>query len=167
MSNNDELRHDLLARIEARRSAVTQFLQQNRPSVRRWSTVTITLSSLAAVFTAGPAIGGENFAGGVQNLLGLSSDSSVWRTLCLLALLVSVGAAVMTNLAKPHEAAVNRLTRAEAAKAELEGLETLLQFGHLSLEDGAKLFHEYSTKIPFVDDVPAVSGGGTRAWPAA
>ena len=163
MSDNDRMRQDLLARIEDRQVAVGQFLQKSRPGIRRRSNVTITLSSLAAVFTAGPAIGGENFSGGMQKLFGLASDSYVWRTLCLLALLVSVGAAVMTNLAKAHEAAINRLTTAEAAKAELEGLATLVQFGHLSTEEGVKLFHQYSTKIPFVDDMPALAGRSARS----
>jgi hypothetical protein len=152
MAESNEQRRDLMARIEARRTGAVLYLRRNRPSIRRRANVTIILSSLAAVFTAGPAIGGENFAGAVQDALHLSSDSYVWRTLCLLALLVSIGAALMTNLAKSHEASLNRLTTAEAAKAELEGLTSLLEYGHLSLEDAAKLFHEYSVKIPFVDD---------------
>jgi MFS family permease len=159
MSDDDVLRRDLLSRIDTRQTAVNQFLRTNRPGIRRRANLTIMLSSLAAVFTAGPALGGENFSGGIQKIFGLSSDSYVWRTLCLLALLVSVGAAVMTNLAKSHEATLNRLTTAEAAKAELEGLATLVQFGHLSVEEAAKLFHHYSTKIPFVDDAPALAGG--------
>jgi MFS family permease len=159
MTDDDVLRRDLLSRIDTRRTAVSHFLRTSRPGIRRRANVTIALSSLAAVFTAGPALGGETFAGGMQKILGLSSDSYGWRTLCLLALLVSVGAAVMTNLAKSHEAALNRLTTAEAAKAEFEGLATLVEFGHLSVEEAAKLFHQYSTKIPFVDDAPALPSG--------
>jgi hypothetical protein len=163
MGDHDEKRRDLMERIEARRSGAARFLRENRPGIRRRANITIVLSTLAAVFTAGPAIGGENFAEGVQDTLGLASDSYVWRTLCLLALLVSVGAAVMTNLAKSHEAALNRLSTAEAAKAELEGLSTLVKYGHLSLEEAVKLFHQYSVKIPFVDDAPVATGGSTRA----
>jgi len=162
MDENEELRRNLLARIEARRSAVAVFLRENRPVIRRRANITIVLSVLAAVFTAGPAIGGENFAGAIKNMFGLASDSVVWRTLCLFALLVSVGAAVMANLAKSHEAASNRLTTAEAAKAELEGLAALVEFGHLSLEDAVKLFHSYSVKIPFIDDLPVLAADGRR-----
>ena len=54
---------------------------------------------MSALATAGPALGGEPFAQNVQNLLALQSDSYVWRILCLLALLVSVGGAVLTKLA--------------------------------------------------------------------
>jgi hypothetical protein len=162
MTETNQQRRDLLTRIEARRYGAALYLRQNRPSIRRRANVTIILSSLAAVFTAGPAIGGENFAGAVQNALHLSSDSYVWRTLCLLALLVSIGAAIMTNLAKSHEAAINRLTTAEAAKAELEGLSSLIEFGHLSLDDAAKLFHDYSVKIPFVDDAPVADSSSAQ-----
>ena len=61
------------------------FLRTNRPRTRRRATITIVFSSLAAVFTAGPAVGGETFAEGAERL-GLASDSYVWRTLCLLTL---------------------------------------------------------------------------------
>jgi hypothetical protein len=163
MAEDEAMLRDLMTRIEARRTGAAHYLRDNRPGQRRRANLTIVLSSLAAVVTAGPAFGGEKFSEGVQHLLGLSSDSYVWRTLCMVALLVSVGAAVMTNLAKSQEAALNRLSTAEAAKAELDGLSELLRFGHLSLDDGVKLFHSYSTKIPFVDDSPApAAGGATR-----
>jgi hypothetical protein len=163
MGEDDGRKQDLLARIEVRRSGAAQYLRENRPGIRRRANVTIILSSLAAVVTAGPAFGGEKFSEGVQHLLGLASDSYVWRTLCLIAVIVSVGAAVMTNLAKSHEASINRLGVVEAAKAELDGLAELLRFGHLSTEDGVRLFHSYSTKIPFVDDAVTQGAGATRA----
>jgi hypothetical protein len=80
MGEKAELRRDLLARIEARRTAVQYFLRENRPGVRRRANTTIVLSSLAAVFTAGPALGGKTFAEGVQNLLRLSDDTGTATT---------------------------------------------------------------------------------------
>ena len=68
----------------------------------------------------------------MQDTLGLTSDSTVWRVLCLLAMLVSIGAAVLSNIAKTQDD-VARLSTAEAANAEPEGLSTLLEFGHLSV----------------------------------
>ena len=153
MVDDGTLRQDLLARIDARRASVQAFLRGHRPRIRRRANITIVLSSLAAVFTAGPAIGGEPFAESVQNTLGLASDSTVWRVLCLLAMLVSVSAAVLSNIAKSQDD-VARLSTAEAANAELEGLSTLLQFGHLSVDDAVKLYQQYSVKIPFVEDQP-------------
>ena len=159
MAEDSDLRRDLLRRVETRRAGVQAFLRTNRPRIRRRVNLTIVLSSLAAVFTAGPAVGGETFAEGVQKALGLRSDAYVWRVLCLLALLVSVGSAVLTNIGKSTDD-VMRLSTAEAANAELEGLTSLLQFGRLSVEDGVKLYQQYSVKIPFVDELPGAVPAG-------
>jgi hypothetical protein len=156
MADDSDLRRELLWRIDARRASVQAFLRENRPRTRRLATITVVLSSMAAVFTAGPALGGEPFAQSVQNALGLVSDSYVWRTLCLLALVVSVGAAVLTNIGKSNND-MAKLSSAEAANTELEGLSSLLHFGHLSVEDGVKLYQQYSAKIPFVDDQPGAT----------
>jgi hypothetical protein len=166
MAEDSELRRDLLERIESRRAAVQAFLRENRPRIRRRSNLTIVLSSLAAAFTAGPALGGQSFAESVQRSLGLVTDSLVWQVLCLAAMGVSVGAAVLTNIAKSQDSEA-RLSTVEAVNAELEGLSSLLQYGHLSLEDGVKLYQQYMAKIPFVEDVlvgssRAPQGGGQR-----
>jgi cytochrome bd-type quinol oxidase subunit 2 len=163
MADDSELRRDLLARIEMRRAAVQAFLRANRPKIRRRANITIVLSSLAAVFTAGPAIGGAPFAESVQKNLGLSSDAVVWRLLCLAALLVSVGAAVMTNIAKSQDSDA-RLSTVEAVNAELEGLGSLLHYGHLSVEDAVKLYQQYTARIPFVEDTPAYPYGAPQGW---
>ena len=159
MADQTDRRQDLLLRINARRAGVAAYLRQRRPRVQRWATVTLVLTSLSAVFTAGPALGGVPFAEAVQNVLGLDSTSAVWRTLCFLALLVSVGATVLTNINKARDP-VAQLSAVEAADAELEGLATLLEFGTLSVEDGVKLYQQYVTKIPFIDDAPAVARPG-------
>jgi hypothetical protein len=69
---------------------------------------------------------------------------------------VSVGAAVLTNIGKSNND-MAKLSSAEAANTELEGLSSLLHFGHLSVEDGVKLYQQYSAKIPFVDDQPGAT----------
>jgi hypothetical protein len=163
MADDDALRRDLLWQIEARRASIQAYLRDHRPRTRRRATITVVLSSLAALFTAGPALGGEPFAQSVQDSLGLASDSYVWRTLCLLALLVSIGAAVLTNLGKAQDD-VARLSSAEAANTELEGLAGLMHFGRLSLEDGVKLYQQYIVKIPFVDDQAGVPIGAQGPW---
>jgi len=167
MADDSDLRRDLLWRIEARRASVQAYLRDHRPRTRRRATITVVLSSLAALFTAGPAFGGEPFAESVQNTFGLDSDSYVWRTLCLLALLVSVSAAVLTNIGKANDD-VAKLSSAEAANTELEGLAGLMHFGHLAVEDGVKLYQQYIVKIPFVDDiagaVPGNQGPPSAPW---
>jgi hypothetical protein len=157
MADDNDLRRDLVRRIEGRRASVQAFLRDHRPRTRHRATATIVLSSLAALFTAGPAFGGEGFTQSVQDIFGFRDDSTVWRLLCLLAVIVSVGAAVLTNISKSQDD-VARLSSAEAANAELEGLSSLLQFGHLTVDDGVKLYQQYTAKIPFVDDQPGGRG---------
>lgn len=84
-------------------------------------------------------------------------------TLCLLALLVSVSAAVLTNIAKSQDSEA-RLSTVEAVNADLEGLAGLLHFGHLSLEDAVRLYQQHTAKVPFVEDVPAYPYGGPQNW---
>src|SRR3712207_3529520 len=62
MADQTDLRRDLLMRINARRAGVEAFLRERRPRISRRVTVTLVLSSLSAVFTAGPALGGVSFA---------------------------------------------------------------------------------------------------------
>jgi hypothetical protein len=157
MVEDSDVRTDLLQRIWSRRAGLQAYLQEQRPRVRRRANVTIVLSTLAAISTAGPAVGGQSFADGVQRALGLSSDSSVWRVLCLVALLVSVGAAILTNLAKSQDH-TTRLAAAEAVDGELEGLSVLLEFGQLPVQDAVKLYQQYTAKISFVPDVPMAAG---------
>ena len=159
---DDEIRAQLAARIEARRRELAGFLRAHRPRSRRRANVTLVLTSLAAVFTAGPAVGGESFAGGVQQALGLPGDSYVWRTLCFGALLVSAGAAVLTNIGKSHDDS-GQIASAEAASVELDGLLTLLEFGAIATDDAVKLYQQYLGKVSFVEaSVPAVQDVGGR-----
>ena len=163
MVEDSDLRRDLLWRIETRRAAIQAFLRQQRPRTRRRINATIILSSLAALFTAGPAVGGETFAEGVQGAFGLDSDAYVWRVLCLLALVVSVSAAILTNIGKSEDD-VAKVAAAEAANAELEGLTTLVRYGHLSVDDAVKLYQQYSSKILFIDDLPVAAGTGPGGY---
>ena len=156
MADESDLRQDLLRRVDARRAAVDAFLRERRPRIRRRVTATLVLTSLSAALTAGPGAGGGAFTGTVQDTFDLSESMTVWRVLCVLATLVSLSAPVLTAIEKAHGSAT-QLSAAEAARVELEGLSTLLEFGHLSVEDGVKLYQQYVTKIPFVDDVPAAA----------
>lgn len=138
---------DLLARIDARRASIGAYLRQARPRGNRLVNTAIISSAIAAVLTAGPALGGETFSRGVANGLSLPSDSIVWRSLCLLALAVSIVAAITTNLARSQDTA-RRITAAESANAELEGLRTLVEFGQVPVGEAAKLYQQYVVKIP-------------------
>jgi hypothetical protein len=153
---DQELREVLIGRIEGRRAELAAYLREHRPRNRRRANITLVLTSLAAVFTAAPAVGGSKFTEAVQKGLGFSSDTTVWRSLCLAALLVSAGAAVMTNIGKSRDDS-EQISAVQAARAELDGLLTLLEFGQLSTEDAVKLYQQYTVAVPFVEtSVPPV-----------
>ena len=151
VSDQSDLRRELLYRIDSRRASIDDYLQRARPRGGRLVTVAIVSSALAAVLTAGPALGGEPFAEGVANSLALPSDSIVWRGLCFLALGVSLVAAITTNLARSQDTE-RKIAVAESTNAELEGLRTLLTFGQVSVGDAATQYQQFLTKIPWVDE---------------
>jgi hypothetical protein len=115
--------------------------------------ISIVSSAAAAVFTAGPALGGVSFAEAVQRTLSLSNNSIVWQALCLVAMLVSLVATISMQLSKSQDAAA-QLSAAEACDTELEGLQTLLELGQLQVRDATDLYIKYITKIPFVRKAP-------------
>lgn len=151
MNNEPEVRQQLAARIAAKRASVSRFLDHARPRRNRLANISILGSAIAAVMTAGPALGGQSFTASVQDRLGIEDNSTVWRVLCLAAMLVSVAAAVATNLSNSRDMN-GRVSAAETCNAELEGLETMLDFGQLPLPDAVKLYQQYVAKVPFVDE---------------
>ena len=81
----EDMRQELLGQIAHRRASIDEWLRVNRPRSSRLSTVSIISSALAAVFVAGPALGGEQFTGGAADALSLDTGAPVWRFLCVLA----------------------------------------------------------------------------------
>jgi hypothetical protein len=154
----NELRGDLLARIAAKRACVRAHLRRHRPRSRRLTTATIVLTSLAAVFTAGPGVGGDDVAAALGKAVGTTS-APVWQGLCLGAALLSAAAAIVTGLSKSQEATA-QLNTAAAVDCELEGLAFLLEFGEVPVEDAVKLYQQYITKINFIEDVEPLVGAG-------
>ncbi|QDG63649.1 hypothetical protein [Pseudarthrobacter sp. NIBRBAC000502771] len=151
MKEDPATRQQLSELIEQRRANIRTFLRQARPRRNRLINMSVIGSALAAALTVGPAAGGTKFTEGVQALLSLDDDSTVWRILCLLAVLCSLTAAVSTGLSNSHELA-SRVSAAEACNAELEGLAGALAFGRLHLEDAVRLYQQYIAKVAFVDD---------------
>jgi hypothetical protein len=146
-----DVRRELLGTIDKRRASITAYLTGSRPRSNRLTTMSIIGSAVAAVLVAGPAVGGESFTSGVGESLGLSTTSIVWRTLCFLGMLASLLAAIATNLQKSQDLQ-GRISTAEAVDADLEGLQTLLQFGTTPTKDAVNLYQGYVARIPFVDE---------------
>lgn len=153
MSEEPQVRQNLTAHIHQRRAGVMAYLRTARPRRNRLSTISIVGSVLAAAFTVGPAVGGNRFTQAVQDIFSLSDDSTVWRILCLAAVLFSLTAALAGNLANSRALAA-QVSAAEAASAELEGLESALNFGTLPTDNAVELYRQYVAKVAFIDDAP-------------
>lgn len=154
MDEDAGARRELSARIEERRGTIRDFLRRARPRRTRLTNISILGSSLAAAFTVGPAAGGTRFTEAVKNLFALPDDSVVWRVLCLAAVLLSLAAAVATNLANSANLAA-QVSAAEACLGELEGLQLSLSLGNVPLEDVIQAYRQAIAKVSFLADVPA------------
>ncbi len=152
MATEDEDRQRLSEAIERHRRTIRSFLRTARPRQLRLLNVSVVGSALAAAFTLGPAAGGSKFTEAVQRLLSLPSDSTVWQVLCLAAVVLSVAAALATNLANSHGSAA-KVSAAETCGAELEGLQVALSFGHIPIDDAVRLYQQYLAKISFLEDL--------------
>jgi hypothetical protein len=150
----DDVRHELLSRIRARRASISAFVRDLEPRGARLTTLSIVCSSVVTALTAGPALGGAKFNSGIQQALGLPDESLVWRVLCLAAMILSIVAAVSTNMYKSRDVAA-RLSKAEKCNAELEGLEAQVEFGHVPLDRAVKQYQQYVAEIPFVPELPS------------
>ncbi|MGB8200573.1 MAG: hypothetical protein WCF33_12895, partial [Pseudonocardiaceae bacterium] len=151
MGDDVDVRQELLGRIRARRVSINTYVREKRPLSKRLANISIVSSAVAAALTAGPAAGGTTFAETVQKGLGWGQLSSVWRLLCLAALIVSLVAAISANLNKSDDLTV-RISAAETCNADLEGLQALIEFGELSAKDAVILYRQFVAKIPFVEE---------------
>lgn len=148
-----DMRQELLQRIQARRASINAFVRDLERRGGRLTNLSIICSAVVTVLTAGPALGGVTFAEGVQHLLDLSTDSPVWRLLCLAAMLISIVATIATNMMKSQDVAT-RLSKAQAGNVALEGLETLVEFGQVPVTEAVKLYQQYISDIPFIQEQP-------------
>ena len=143
----------LTRRIEDRRRTVEAYLRGASPRAERLTYVAIVSSALTAALTAGPGVGGTKFTDGVAERLDVAA-AAVWQSLCLVGMLTSVVAAISANLSKSRNAEA-RIVSAEACNAELEGLQTLVEFQQVSLSEALKLYQQYVARVPFVVETPS------------
>ncbi|MET3719180.1 MULTISPECIES: hypothetical protein [unclassified Arthrobacter] len=150
MSATPDARQRLSTRIDDKQQALRAYLARERPRRNRLSNISIIGSGLAAVLTAGPAVGGTGFSHAVAGIFALSEDSTVWRVLCLLAVISSVAAALATNFATSRGVA-DRVSAAETCCAQLDALAVSLDIGHIDLDEAVKLYQQYAGRVSFVD----------------
>jgi hypothetical protein len=127
----DVLAPELVDRIKQTRGQLESFLASAVPRKRRLLNTTIIGGSLAALLTAGPAVGGQPFTMWLTGVLGLTSPS--WRVLCGAAAICSIGSTIATQLLKSHNVE-EHVTRAQACRAKLEVLELSLALGEIDVK---------------------------------
>jgi hypothetical protein len=152
MDESADTRQRLSERIDQKQQAIRTYIGRERPRRNRLSNISIVGSALAAMLTAGPAVGGTGFTEAIQGIFSLKEDSVVWRFLCLAAVIFSVAAALATNFANSR-ALGEKVSAAESANAQLEGLQLSLSFGSLAVEDALKLYQQAVAPVAFVEDV--------------
>jgi MFS family permease len=154
MSHHDDSGHELLSLIRARRASIQAFMRTVGPRSQRLSIISIVSSGIVSVLTAGPALGGAKFTVAAAAMAGAGDDAIIWRSLCFLAMVLSIVAAITTNMFKSSEATL-RLAKAEACHAALEGLETLVHFGQIPLAEAVVQYQQQVAEIPFVPELLA------------
>src|SRR5437763_17164419 len=122
MSHQHDSSQDLLDLIRERRASIQGFVSRAGPRSQRLMVVSIFSSSIVSALTAGPALGGTRFTEAAAAMARTGDDSIVWRGLCLSAMILSILAAISTNMLRSSETAT-RVAKAEACNAALEGLE--------------------------------------------
>ncbi|MFE4545430.1 hypothetical protein [Arthrobacter sp. NPDC056727] len=154
MDDSAETRQRLSERIDQKQTDIRSYLGRQLPRRHRLTEFSVIGSVLAALLTAGPAFGGTEFTASVQDMLSLGDASLVWRTLCLGAVILSVGAGLATNFANSQSLA-EKVSAAETAIAQLEGLQLSLDFGRIETDEAALLFKQFVSHVAFVDAVPS------------
>jgi hypothetical protein len=147
--SDTEVHQELLERIRAKRASIDAFVRDLEARGDRLTNLSIICSAMVTALTAGPALGGERFTAGTAGLFNVGDQSLIWRLLCLAAVILSIMAAITTNMYKSHDVAA-RLAKAQAANVGLEGLETLIEFRQIPVDEAVKQYQRYIAEIPFV-----------------
>ncbi len=149
---SEDLQHRLIRKIKARRAKIKEYAAKLDRRSSLLTNLNIVCTGVSAVLTAGPALGGESFTNSAQQILGLPSDSTVWKSLCFLALILSLVALIANNLYRGHELAT-RLAKAQSSSVQLEGLETSIEFKLYSIEEATRLYERYIEDVAFIPEV--------------
>ncbi len=151
----------LLNKIQNKRAEIDSFLACKEPRNRRLTNIAIICGAIAAVLTAGPALGGNTFTALISDAFGLSSPA--WQLLCLAATIFSMTATIAINMSKSSDIR-SQIDSARGCEAKLEGLQTLLELKQIEMQQAAALYTSYLTEIPHV---PAASRHKTSSPDAA
>jgi hypothetical protein len=139
---------ELLDRVVRKKHEVEAFIARAQPRRRRLLNITIFGGTLAAAFTAGPAVGGASFTQWLTKSFGL--DNPAWQLLCGAAAACSVAATVSTQLLKSQNVE-EHVARAQSCRAKLEMIEVGLSTGYLDQQQATTEFLRCVEEASFLD----------------
>jgi hypothetical protein len=163
MIHQHDSHYELLELIRARRASIERFVRDLEPRGNRLMTISIVSSAIVSALTAGPALGGTKFTETAAAMAHTGDDAIIWRALCFGAMALSILAAISTNMLKSTEAAT-RLAKAEACNAALEGLETLVHFGQIPLDEAVTQYQQHVAEIPFIPELAGPGATGAHRY---
>jgi len=147
VSQNKSSADALLTKIRTKRQQLADYIDKSEPRNLRLINYSIISGALAAALTVGPGIGGVDFIDSANNVA--SFGIPIWQILCLIATVLSVSAVIINGMLKSHDM-TSKITSARICDAKLEGLETMLELGQISLEQATPLYTQYLADIPHV-----------------
>ena len=150
MTENTGLQQKLLERIRARQADISAYIKDTEQRVNRLTNLGIVCTSLTAIFTAGPAIGRDQFTKFMAAVFNVR-EVAVWGTLCLLAMLLAIAAAIINGLNRAHETAA-RLAKAQTAHTQFEKLEISLEFENLPIPEATRLYQQTVADLTFIPE---------------
>ncbi len=138
---------DLVKRISLKRIEVQAYLKRRGPRRRLLLNISLIGGSLSAILTAGPAMGGKSVTTWLSQTANLTSPS--WQWLCGIASLLSIVAAISTQLLKSQRLEEN-LVKAQACAARLEVLEVSLAAQQIDLKQATTDFLQCVEAVAFL-----------------
>ena len=140
----------LIPRVMAKRLDVERYPRVVGARHHRLTTLTIIAAAFATLLTASAAFGGKPLADWLTETFELSSPS--WRILCAVAALCSLTAAAATQL-HTSKGYVERIARAQEAKASLEVLEAAIALNHLNQQEATEEYLKIINNTSFIGPV--------------
>ena len=148
MSEQDDLQQKLLEMIKAKRTSTASYASALGSRTNRLTNISIVCAALTAVMTAGPALGRDKFTALITGIITVP-DSAVWGVLCLLAMVLSVVAAIVNNMNRSQDV-VTRLAKAQTATLLFDKLIVSIEMKQITGADATKLYEEYLADISFI-----------------
>ena len=140
-------RSRLLDRIHEKQRDLKAYLRKFEPRSNRLTILSILGTGLAALLTAGPAVGGASFTAALTQALGTTSPS--WRILCAAATVFSFLATTALSIHKVQDL-TNKVSKAQSAHAQLEALETFMETTEISNTTATEQYAQIVRDVPYL-----------------